>query len=66
MFFVNHAFQVDMLRERTRHYLAMHVILGGGILGISVAILGLLVNFTDVFEPLSEWIIFDHVLVRRN
>ena len=55
-----------MLRERTRHYLAMHVILGGGILGISVAILGLLVNFTDVFEPLSEWIIFDHVLVRRN
>ncbi len=48
-----------MLRERSRHFLAMHLILGGGILGISVAILGLLINFTDVFDPLSDWVIFD-------
>ncbi len=52
-----------MLRERSRHYLAMHVILGGGILGISVAIVGLLVNFTDVFDPLSDWVIFNHAQV---
>jgi len=56
--------QVDALRERSRHYLAMHLILGGGVLGISCAILGLLINFTTVFEPLSEWIIFNHQQVR--
>ena len=29
-----------MLRDRSRNYLAMHLILGGAILGISLAILG--------------------------
>ena len=28
--------------------MAMHVILGGGVLGISCAIIGLLINFTNV------------------
>ena len=36
----------------------MHVILGGGILGISVAILFLLLNFTQMFLPLHEWTVF--------
>ena len=52
--------QVDMLRERSKCFLAMHVILGGGIFGIGMAILVLLLNFTTVFEPLSAWIIFNH------
>ena len=33
-------FQVDMLRDRSRNYLIMHLILGGAIFGISLAILG--------------------------
>ncbi|XP_059087411.1 uncharacterized protein LOC131883840 isoform X1 [Tigriopus californicus] len=52
--------QVDILRERSKCFLAMHAILGGGILGISLAIIYLLVNFTEVFNPLSAWIIFNH------
>ena len=36
----------------------MHVILGGGIFGISLAILFLLLNFTAMFEPLPEFVVF--------
>ena len=53
--------QVDMLRDRSKNFLAMHVILGGGILGISVAIVFLLINFTTTFDPLSSWIIFNPI-----
>ena len=49
-------FQVDMLRERSKNFLALHVILGGGILGITLAIVGLLLNFTNMFEPLDNHI----------
>ncbi len=59
-------YQVDALRDRSRNFLAMHVILGGGILGISSAILGLLINFTQVFDPLSDWIIFSSIQVRHR
>ena len=55
-----------MLRERSRNYLCMHVILGGGILGISTAILGLLINFTNIFDPLSSWIIFNPIQVLKT
>ena len=51
--------QVEMLRERSKNYLAMHIILGGGILGISVAIIFMLINFTMTFDPLSSWIILN-------
>lgn len=47
-----------MLRDRSRNFLAMHIILGGGILGISTAIVGLLINFTTVYGDLASWIIF--------
>jgi hypothetical protein len=55
-----------MLRDRSRNYLAMHVILGGGILGISTAIIGLLINFTTVFQDLPSWIIFSSDQVNNN
>jgi len=43
-----------MLRERSKNYLAMHIIVGGGILGITLAILGLLVKYSllPFFFPL--------------
>ena len=80
-------FQVDMLRDRSRNYLIMHLILGGAIFGISLAILGkicvsisysyklydesvntifngkqkfflgMFLNFTTAFEPLTPHII---------
>ena len=46
-------FQVNALRERTRFYLAMHVIFGGGILGICLTVVGFLLNFTSGFYPPS-------------
>jgi hypothetical protein len=45
-----------MLRERSKNFLAMHVILGGGLLGITLAIVGLLLNFTNIFEPLEDFV----------
>ena len=47
--------QVDMLRERSKNYLGLHVIVGGAILGISMAVLGLLIGFTILFDPLSDY-----------
>lgn len=49
--------QVDMLRDRSRNYLIMHLILGGAIFGISLAILGMFLNFTTAFEPLNPHVI---------
>ena len=45
-----------MLRERSKNFLAMHVILGGAIPGISLAIVGLVLNFTNLFHPLEAYI----------
>jgi hypothetical protein len=45
-----------MLRERSKNFLAMHVILGGAVLGISLAIVGLLLNFTNLFQPLENFV----------
>ena len=42
-----------MLRERSKNFLALHVILGGAVLGISLAIVGLILNFTNIFQPLE-------------
>ena len=50
--------QVNALRDRTRFYLAMHVIFGGGILGICLAVVGFLLNFTNFYRHLSLYIAF--------
>ncbi len=47
--------QIEVLRERSKNYLGLHVIVGGAILGISMAILGLLIGFTHIFEPLESF-----------
>ena len=47
--------QIEVLRERSKNYLGLHVIVGGAILGMSMAILGLLIGFTDLFEPLEKF-----------
>ena len=47
------ASQVNALRERTRFYLAMHVIFGGGILGICLTIVGFMLNFTRFYPGMD-------------
>ena len=53
--------QIEVLRERSKNYLGLHVILGGAVLGISLAILGLLIGFTDLFEPLINYTFLSYV-----
>lgn len=47
--------QIEVLRERSKNYLGLHVIVGGAILGISMAILGLLIGFTNLFKPIEDY-----------
>ena len=47
--------QIETLRERSKNYLGLHVIVGGALLGISMAVLGLLIGFGDFFEPLADY-----------
>ena len=35
---------IEMLRERSKNYLGLHVIVGGALLGISMAVLGFLIG----------------------
>ena len=47
--------QIEMLRDRSKNYLGLHVIVGGAVLGISMAILGMLIGFTNIFQPLEDF-----------
>ncbi|XP_040569183.1 uncharacterized protein [Lepeophtheirus salmonis] len=58
--------QVEMLRERSRQYLAMHLILGGAILGMSIGIIAMLINFTELFVPLESYIIFNEAYMNSS
>ncbi|QQP54886.1 XK-related protein, partial [Caligus rogercresseyi] len=58
--------QVEMLRERSKQYLAMHLILGGAILGMSIGIIAMLINFTDIFVPLESTIIFNETYMNSS
>ena len=47
--------QIEMLRDRSKNYLGLHVIVGGAVLGISMSILGMLIGFTQMFHPLENY-----------
>ena len=46
--------QSDLLRERSKRFLALHLIFGIFVLGISLVFLWLLLNFSQLFTPLAE------------
>merc|ERR1712156_1314792 len=46
--------QSDLLRERSKRFLALHLIFGIFVLGISLVFLWLLLNFSQLYSPLSE------------
>ena len=46
--------QADLLRERSKRFLALHLIFGIFVLGISLVFLWLLLNFSQLFTPLAE------------
>jgi len=46
--------QASILRERSKRFLALHLIFGIFVLGISLVFLWLLLNFSQLFTPLTE------------
>jgi len=46
--------QSDLLRERSKRFLALHLIFGLFVLGISLVFLWLLLNFSQLYSPLAE------------
>jgi len=46
--------QANILRERSKRFLALHLIFGIFVLGISLVFLWLLLNFSQLYTPLSD------------
>merc|ERR1719464_1200159 len=46
--------QSDLLRERSKRFLSLHLIFGIFVLGISLVFLWLLLNFSQLYSPLAE------------
>ena len=46
--------QVDVLRERSKRFLALHLIFGIFVFGISLTLVYLMLNFSKLYTPLEE------------
>lgn len=46
--------QVDLLRERSKRFLALHLIFGIFVLGISLVLLWVMLNFSQLYTPLTD------------
>merc|ERR1712186_178964 len=55
--------QADILRERSKRFLALHLIFGIFVLGISLVFLWLLLNFSQVYTPLSDTTILPRLVI---
>merc|ERR1719323_2296923 len=55
--------QADILRERSKRFLALHLIFGIFVLGISLVFLWLLLNFSQIYTPLSETTVLPRLLL---
>jgi len=46
--------QVDILRERSKRFLALHLIFGIFVLGISLVLVYVMLNFSQLYTPLTD------------
>lgn len=46
--------QMDLLRERSKRFLALHLIFGIFVLGISLVLLYVMLNFSQLYTPLTD------------
>ena len=57
--------QSDILRERSKRFLALHLIFGLFVLGISLVFLWLLMNFSQLYTPLVETTVLPSVFINN-
>ena len=57
--------QADILRERSKRFLALHLIFGIFVLGISLVFLWLLLNFSQIYTPLSETTVLPRLFINN-
>ena len=55
--------QADILRERSKRFLALHSIFGIFVLGISLVFLWLLLNFSQLYTPLAETTVLPRIFI---
>ncbi|XP_023331852.1 uncharacterized protein LOC111703981 isoform X2 [Eurytemora carolleeae] len=55
--------QVEILRERSKRYLALHLIFGAFVLGVSLALLWIMLNFSQIYSPLIHLTILPRVFI---
>merc|ERR1712061_714405 len=55
--------QADILRERSKRFLALHSIFGIFVLGISLVFLWLLLNFSQLYTPLADTTIMPRLFI---
>ena len=57
--------QSDLLRERSKRFLALHLIFGIFVLGISLVFLWLLMNFSQLYTPLVETTVLPSIFINN-
>ena len=57
--------QADILRERSKRFLALHLIFGIFVLGISLVFLWLLLNFSQIYTPLADTTVLPRVFINN-
>jgi len=57
--------QTDILRERSKRFLALHLIFGIFVLGISLVFLWLLLNFSQLYTPLSDTTVLPRMFINN-
>ena len=57
--------QSDLLRERSKRFLALHLIFGIFVLGTSLVFLWLLLNFSQIYTPLADTTVLPRVFINN-
>lgn len=57
--------QSDILRERSKRFLALHLIFGIFVLGIALVFLWLLLNYSQLYTPLSETTVLPRIFINN-
>jgi len=55
--------QLENLKERSKRFLALHLIFGAFVLGVSLVLLWIMLNFSQLYSPLIEYTILPKVFV---
>merc|ERR1712045_697110 len=57
--------QSDLLRERSKRFLALHLIFGIFVLGTSLVFLWLLLNFSQLYTPLADTTVLPRIFINN-